>query len=346
MNSLHAPRIRAAVVAAMTIGMLACGLVQANAVSAEHAAGGLAFKPSTSISMTNEDLYLSMRQVRVAYVFHSSAAATQDLLLAFPMPVMPVVGLDAIFLDETPGVAASGGHHDPSSVPNYLDFNVRVNDQPVTTQATGRALLHGRDVTRLLQDAGMPLVFAVDADSERAAQVLPAGMRAKLVAEGLLVRAASLNTMQPDIYVPQWEYQTVFEWRQAFAPGDTRVEIAYAPVIGDIVDIDASGGKYPPDSQDFAGYCIDDTLRRALARHSNAHWDIATLGYVVTTANYWNGPINRFHLVVEKPSATALVAFCPLDAKKVSPTRFEWMQTDHVPTRDIKVMFFTSTEIP
>ena len=336
----------AAIAVALAIGVLASGLVNANAASAEYVAGGLVFKPSASISMASEDLYLSMRQVRVAYVFHSSAAATQDLLLAFPLPVMPVSGLDAVSSDQVPDATTTGTHHDASWVPNYLDFTVRVNGQSVVTRASGRALLHGRDVSRVLQEAGMPLLFATDADSERAAQVLPATKRAKLVSEGLLRRSASLNTTEPDLYLPQWEYQAMFEWRQPFAPGDTRVEIAYVPRIGDIVDVGGSESGYPPVSPGFAGYCIDDTLRHALGRHSPSHWDISTLGYVLTTANYWKGPIGRFHLVIEKPAPTDIVAFCPLDAKKVSPTRFEWTRMNHVPTRDIKVMFFTMTGEP
>ena len=326
--------------------VLACGGVRANAASAEYAAGGLVFKPSATISMASEDLYRSMYQVRVGYVFHSTAAATQDLLLAFPMPVLPVTGLNAVYADDATEAPTGRVHHDLQPVPNYLDFTVRVNGQQVTTRASGRALLHGRDVSRLLQEAGMPLLFAVDVDSERAAQALPAAKRAQLVSAGLLRRAASLNTMEPDIYVPLWDYQAVFEWHQAFTPGDTRVDISYAPRVGAVVDVAGSESGYPPDSAGFSGYCIDGAMRQALGRYSPAHWDISTLGYVLTTANYWKGSIGRFHLVVEKPAPTDIVAFCPLDAKKITPTRFEWTRMNHVPKGDIKVMFFTSTGEP
>lgn len=310
------------------IAMLSCGLARANAVSAEYAVGGLVFKPSSDITMASEELFLSMRQVRVDYVFHSSAATTQGLLLAFPLPVKPVEGVDGVYAR------------------NYLDFSVRVDGVPVDVHASDRALLSGRDVSQLLREAGLPLLFGVDMDSNRAVQALPAPVRQQLVAEGLVSQYPSHDATRPDDYSPQWEYQTVFEWRQDFAPGDTRVEIAYSPQLGDVVDF--GGGEdaeYLQHVKRFEGYCIDDGMRRALSRHPAWQWDIYTLGYIVTTARYWNGPIGRFRLVVEKPSPRYLVAFCPLDAKKVSPTRFEWTRDNYVPAHDLKVMFFAPSGI-
>jgi hypothetical protein len=67
-----------------------------------------------------------------------------------------------------------------------------------------------------------------------------------------------------------------------------------------------------------------------------------TLGYVLKTARYWNGPIGKFRLVVDKEKPDHLVAFCPLQSKKISPTQFEWTATNFAPDRDVEVVFFTT----
>ena len=64
------------------------------------------------------------------------------------------------------------------------------------------------------------------------------------------------------------------------------------------------------------GYDVDPARRRALAR---AGIEIA-------------------------PDAKALAAFCPPQAKKVSPTRFEWQAKDFTPKADLSVIFYTFQE--
>lgn len=295
---------------------------QANAQSAEYAAGGLVFKQSASIAMTSEDLYLSMRQVRVVYVFRSFAPAAQKLLLVFPMPPMPT-GYDPDGLVRAPEESLALMHSADIHPYNYMNFTVRVNGKPVTTHASGRALLGNRDVTRLLSDAGVQLMFRPD--DYQALLELPEPVRRKLSVEGLL-----------DSDYPKWNYQTIYEWDQTFPPGETRVEISYQPAVGDRVDVN---GLMTPDSGDAKKYCIDASLRRAL--HNRQPFpEMYTLGYILSTAKGWKGPIGRFHLVVEKASQRDLLAFCPAGAKKISPTRFEWNAVDFVPERDLNIMFF------
>jgi hypothetical protein len=89
-------------------------------------------------------------------------------------------------------------------------------------------------------------------------------------------------------------------------------------------------------------YCIDDGVRSALQRR-RASLEPLRLGYVLKTARFWRGPIGRFRLVVDKEKATNLVAFCPLNSKKISDTAFEWTTTNFLPERDIEVVFFAAT---
>ena len=69
--------------------------------------------------------------------------------------------------------------------------------------------------------------------------------------------------------------------------------------------------------------------------------NLSRVGYVLTTARYWKGPIREFNLAVEKEDEKELVAFCPLEAKKVSAKRFEWHAKDFVPKQDLSVVYYT-----
>lgn len=305
----------------------ACPLASsANAVSSEFAAGGLEFRHSSTIAMASEELYLSPYLVRVSYVFHSTAPASQHLLLAFPMPAQPVgPTVDQI------GFAGDGPHRyarqPQDEAFNYMQFSVRVNGNVMTPAGHGRALLDGQDVTsRLLRD-GVPLLFGDD--SFRPLDILPAAVREQLRDDGLLDNG----------FEPLWDYQAAFTWEQDFEPGDTRVDISYKPGLGDEADV--NWGDYPDDDTKRI-YCFDEPLRRA-GRARAADLDLYTLGYILTTANGWAGPIGHFRLVVDKGAARNLVAFCAADARKISPTQFEWSAQDFVPTHDLRVLFLIST---
>lgn len=141
-------------------------------------------------------------------------------------------------------------------------------------------------------------------------------------------------------YWPQWDYQVAFEWQQEFPPGETRVAISYMPLAGFPADV---GDTYEVGER-AAAACVDDAVRAAIAKRKAkgaSYYEVASVGYVLTTAKYWKGPIRSFNLSVEKPDEKALVAFCPGEAKKVSPTRFEWHAKDFVPKADLSVIFYT-----
>src|SRR5258706_7741781 len=58
----------------------------ANDTSAALKAGGLKFTKTGAVEMVSEDLYLSMGEVRVHYVFRNRTAKDVTALVAFPMP--------------------------------------------------------------------------------------------------------------------------------------------------------------------------------------------------------------------------------------------------------------------
>jgi hypothetical protein len=303
--------------------LLGAGLALGNGVTSERRAGGLVFKKSDTIGIESEDLYVSFSEVRVSYVYRSKAAVTQNVTISFPMPEVPVDDSpdSIIFNDDTIADAR-----------NYMKFAVKVDGKPVETRLVEVARLHGRDVTSRLKAAGVPLLF--NKGGAEAMSKLPKAAADTLVKDGLLARSDG----DPPVYDAQWTYQVVFEWEQGFRPGTTRVDVSYKPITGDSVDY---GDAYDTGRR-VAQYCIDPAFRAAVKRRraAGAGFDVYKLGYVLKTARFWNGPIGKFRLVVDKERPENLVAFCPADSRKISDTRFEWSATSFVPDRDLEVVFF------
>ena len=54
-------------------------------------------------------------------------------------------------------------------------------------------------------------------------------------------------------------------------------------------------------------------------------------------------PTRHYRLEVEKHRRTDFVAFCPPDAKKISPTRSEWSAKDYSAGDETGVLFFWDT---
>jgi hypothetical protein len=214
-----------------------------------------------------------------------------------------------------------------------MKFAVTVNGKPVTARLREIALLDGKDVTARLKAAGVPLIF-LDKHQDTVKRMAKAA-RDALIGEGLFEKP---DDPDPSSYAPRWKYQVLYEWEQSFPPGPTKVDIRYRPITGDSQDF--GDFYFTPEATKLN--CVDEPFRNALKRRraANKLGDRLTLGYVVKTARYWSGPIGRFRLVVDKGKAENLVAFCPLNSKKISDTQFEWVTTNFNPERDIDVVFF------
>ncbi len=299
----------------------------ANGVTSERKAGGLVFKKTDTIVIASEDLYVSLNQVRVSYVYRSKAPTAQAVTMTFPMPEVPV--------DDSPDSIIFNDDK-ISDVRNYMNFAVKVDGKPVAAKLAEMARLKGQDVTARLKAAGVPLIF-VKGGPEAMAK-LSAAARDALVKDGLLTRSDS----NPDLYSPQWTYQVAFEWPQSFRPGDTTVEVSYKPISGDKADY----GDYFDGAKAAKEYCVDAAFRAALKRRkaAGAAFDVYTVGYVLKTARFWSGPIGQFRLVVDKEKPKNLVAFCPLNSRRISDTQFEWTATNFVPDRDLAVVLFYTPE--
>jgi hypothetical protein len=307
------------------------GAALANGAIAEFAAGGVVFKEAADIAIEREDLFLSPAEVRVHYVFRSTSGAARRATLGFPLPPVPISPDDVDYLG---GPSPAEGAADPR---NYMAFEVRSGDARIEPKLHEYAWLDGKEVSAALAAHGVPAFLGQDA--QEVLGRLDAGTLDALVTQGLVQRDESA----PEYVAPLWQYQAVYEWPQDFSADRTEVEIRYRPLTGSPGDF---GDRFET-GESADEYCVDDAMRTAIQsrKDKGQHYEPLTLGYVLTTAKNWSGPIGEFNLTVSKAddsgaAADILVAFCPLEAKKVSPTEFKWSARNFEPDRDLKVVYY------
>jgi hypothetical protein len=291
-----------------------------------YAAAGPVFDLPPGVSVERQEVHISIYSVRLSYVFKSSARRTVHF--RFVMPDMPVdASPDIAALDKNSEAAGLAADMQPA---NYTDLSVRVDGKPLMLGGNGRALLGGKDVTRQLLDAGVPLLTGPDSDPVW--RQLPPEKQAKLKASGLMSDDTAL-----------WTYQADFAWDATLAPGETRIEVGYAPLSDYWSDINLD--DFPEMAADGSAtrtYCIDGAVRRAFLS-GKRQYELYTVTHLVPPGG-WHGPVGRYRLVVDKQHPTDLVAFCPLEAKEVAPMRFEWTAANYIPGSQIGVLFLWDTD--
>ncbi|MGP1281770.1 MAG: DUF4424 domain-containing protein [Parasphingopyxis sp.] len=302
----------------------------ANDSTAETATGGLVLTRSDSIDMLSEDLYVSMDEVRVRYVFRNRDAEDIRTLVAFPMPVHDLS-------EERYGDVAF-----PSG------FETRVDGAPVEMQVERRARLGDADHSALLTSLGVPLSPGEDYLS------LVAALDALDLADQ--ARLAELGLVEIDEYdagrgverhlAPMWRVEENWYWEQHFPAGrDLVVEHRYRPGVGGSVDVSLALPEFRESDygrQTIADYCVDANFLAGLDRMRSSGRYLALterrLAYILTTGGNWRAPIGDFRLVVDKGAPENIVSFCGEGVRKISPTQFEMRHRNWRPERDLSVL--------
>lgn len=306
------------------------GTAAANDSVAEVGAGGLVLRQSADIDMVSEDLFVSMHQVRVRYVFRNRSPRDIRTTVAFPLP-------DHDLRDDFYGMTE-----------RPRDFRTLIGGRPVAMQVELRAVVGDTDHTDLLNRLGVPISYG-SGDIlviTRALSALPAADRERLVALGV---AEPVDEERPDNRLtPAWTVRETWHWEQLFPAGrDLRVEHLYRPGVGGTTtswlgdpDLDAS-----EDGRAFiAEYCLTpDFLARVRdlrGRIGRDHPAVSErwIRYILTTGANWRSPIGDFRLVVDQGSARNLAAFCGEGARRIGPTRWELRRRNWRPDRDLDVL--------
>jgi hypothetical protein len=308
----------------------------ANDSTASLDAGGLRLTYNPNIRVASEDLYLSRKEVRVAYRFHNTGDRDISTLVAFPLPVMDI--------GEAGNYVFEG--KDPI---NVIDFRGDVvgpsGARPIESSVEVKATRFGVDVTDVLKRHGIPLTMRArngDGKDKLYAKLdnLPDDAKRELDRYGVVDWHTSFGADGKPHANVHWEVHITFYWFQTFPAGQTiEVTHRYHPVPRYFFfskdDLASAGMR--------RSYCMDQAfVRSAQTGLRQSRQELLKgyeLKYVLTTAGNWLGPIGKFRLVVEKSSPEALVSLCAKGIKRTGPTTFELSQDNYSPGEDLKILF-------
>ena len=295
----------------------------ANDSSAELATGGLELTKSNDIEMQSEDLFISMKEIRVQYHFYNHSNRDVTTQIAFPMPDIPYGVDDFNFAIPT---------DDPQ---NILGFTTTVNDHPVVARVEQKALLGGTDRTDVLRRLGVPIAPG----PSQKADYLSQQTWNELIHLGL-IQDAPKGDLQP-----RWTLKTTYYWQQTFpAHQEVVINHRYLPSVGETVPMPSVNLMDVLHSQYYSQYCADTPFLTAVSKPSNAMWEQHYLKYILVTGANWSGPIKNFRLVVDKGSPDNLISFCGQGVHKIGPTQFEIRASNFIPTSNLSVLILSPTQ--
>jgi hypothetical protein len=303
-----------AIVAALVVMSLSMSeLCIANDSSAELATGGLILTKSHDIEMVSEDLFISMKEIRVWYRFYNHSERDVVTQVAFPVPDIDYGVDDFTFVIPT---------DDPE---NILNFRTTVNGRAVVALVERKAIINGIDRTKLIQSLGLAIAPRLNQKPNLSQETWD-----RLVRLGLI---QDTRNQEPTYLAPRWTLKTTYYWSQTFpAHQELVVEHRYLPSVGGSVSLSASNLKH---SEGINRYCVDQDFWNSAA---DRKWQPNYLEYILVTGANWAGPIKNFRLVIDKGSPNNLVSFCGSNVRKISSTQFEVTMANFTPKSNLNVL--------
>jgi hypothetical protein len=311
------------------------------------AAGGLVPQKSSEIAMESEDVTISIHRISVKYRFRNDSNRDIDAIVAFPLP----------------GVSngAADNYQLPSKDPtNFVDFRVFVQEERVTPKVEVRAFDGKTDITARLRSLGLP-ISAEDSRLKMAISKLGATDFAALDEEGLIQCSIYPNSHEENKNDcdAAWETRVRFYWTIHF-PAKSTVEVRheYKPVVGGGYLMGGSSNG-EPGTNDLRDYCVsEDELRKVIEALEQKYperyqkrdsavvlWE-REIEFILTTANYWSGPIGAFHLTVLTDDAGDIFRTCVPGLRRTSATRFELTRTNFRPDQELKLLILQLDKSP
>jgi hypothetical protein len=316
---------------------IASASATASDATTELATGGLVFTTDADIRTRVEDIYISLRQIRVAYRFHNASPADVKTPVVFPMPDVRVADTAASLPLPT---------RDPQ---NLLGFSVRADGAPVKPKVVQKVFARGADRTGDLDRLKVPLAPHLRSTDKVLSRLSPSAwdeMRSLGLAD---VDEYSAGAGMRKQLSPRWTLRTTYYWEQAFPAGkEVAVEHSYKPSVG----VSAQTLLGEPEAMKkerlkayLRKYCIDQDFLAAIQRARQAAnmqygspFSEQRITFSLATETNRARPIGEFRLVVDKGHPANLVSFCADGAQKIGPTRYEVRKTDYRPTTDLHVL--------
>ncbi len=318
-----------------TVLLLAAAHTRANDGFGGLGASGLEFSQNDKVAMVSEDLFISLKKIKVSYVFENTAGEDVTGEVIFPLPP---VALLPLFESDT---------NLPKDVDreNLVNFTVEVDGQSVTPAVERRAVrfsyvpgsegeeVFGDDVTTLLEEAGIPMSLKPQRIIAALDELSPPALE-KLVSAGLLEKFDG-----DPRYLCKWAIAIRYHWTQTF-PAGSKVSVRheyenYPP--GGIWSWQHPVTDYEWNQETARRYCIDEDTSKALTRCKAAY----QIDYILRTANTWKGPIGKFKLTIDKGQPQNILSLCADGVKKTGPTTFVIEKINYTPTADLSILIAT-----
>lgn len=310
----------------------------ANDSTAEIGMGGLVLARTQDIEMVREDLYISLEQVKVDYIFKNRTDKDVESVVAFPLP-------DIRFDPE-------GNTSLPYDAPdNFLGFELTVNGQPLKPEVDQHAFSMNIEVSDLLKQHGVPL-YGYGAAADAALAALPEDVARDFVDRNIISIGSytdSKDGKEKESRNPNWQLRSAYWWKAKFPAGkEIKVSHRYKPAAGGFAGLSFfQDGKFSEWSGEMReAYCIEKSMETTLQKSMNAEgyapYYENYVDYVLTTGgNWYSGRIGEFHLTIDKGDPKNLVSFCGNGVTKTGPTTFEMTAKDFDPEKDLKILFLT-----
>ncbi|MBU4529929.1 MAG: DUF4424 domain-containing protein [Hoeflea sp.] len=310
---------------------------RANDTTAEMKTGGLVFVQTDAISMVEEKLYISPREVRVEYRFRNITDRDVEALVAFPVPDIEG-GYDRM-------VAV-----DPDAGDNFLGFEASQDGVPIKAELQQQAVVHDVDLSAELKAENIPLMPGAEATAAALSRLGPQAVE-RFRGLGLIgIEQWDDGSGMKDHLVPLWTLKSVYWWKTVY-PANSEVTVShrYTTSVGGTVDVTYLDENGEPRGERFAEYekryCLDDAMVRIAQKNRKATLETGMplyvenwISYILMTGNNWAGPIGSFTLTIDKGDTRNVVSFCGEGVTKTGPTTFEMKKTDFYPERDLEIL--------
>lgn len=306
----------------------------ANDGVAEFKTGTLVFLHTEEVEMSEEDLFISMDEVRVDYVFTNKTDKDVETIVAFPMPD----------LQGSYGVPLNDAEAD-----NFVGFTVTQDGKAMSPNLEQHVIAGGLDHTDELRQAKVPLL-PYSEKTPAAIAALPEATRKDWVSKGLVWEDFVYSGNEKRLhYIPLWTLRSTYWWKTSFPAGKTvRVSHRYKPGVGGNSGIwFVEDGKIVDEFKDYpARYCLDDAFLKTATKLSHGtsgkdpFYTEKRLSYILTTGAHWQaGRIGKFRLTIDKGKPDNYISFCGAGVKKTGPTTYVMEKTDFYPEKDLDLLF-------
>jgi hypothetical protein len=181
------------------------------------AIGGLMFEGNDQIAYKAHDLTIKSDEIRSLYQHRNIGKKPVTLMIAFPLPDLPLPGRDPSWIEY--------------AFPDWLGLGMqlKINGKPTELTRIDIPKVGETDISARLSTLGWPVLYWEDGGFAAKLAALSADDKSELVGDGLL----AVDESAPGGVRAAWRVSSSFVLMQEFAAGKTTsIDFRYIPMTG------------------------------------------------------------------------------------------------------------------